>query len=36
MLLILVSRAQTEFITRCFTNGVEQILGVIAFNYFLE
>ena len=23
MLLLLVNRAQTEFITRCFTNGVE-------------
>lgn len=36
MLLLLVCRAQTEFITRCFTNGVEQILSVIAFYFYLE
>ena len=36
MLLILVNRAQTEFITRCFTNGVEQVLSVIAFYFYLD
>ena len=35
MLLTLVNRSQTEFITRCFTNGVEQVLSVIAFYFFL-
>ena len=35
MLLTLVNRSQTEFITRCFTNGVEQVLSVIAFYFYL-
>jgi len=36
MLLLLVCRAQTEFIIRCFTNGIEQVLSVVAFSFFLE
>ena len=36
MLLLLTCRAQNEFIIRCFTNGVEQILSVIAFYFYLN
>ena len=36
MLLNLACRAQTEFIIRTFTNGVEQILSIIAFYFFLD
>jgi len=36
MFLLLVSKVQTEYIVKCFTNAVEQILSVIAFYFFLE
>ena len=36
MLLLLVSKVQTEYVVKCFTNAVEQILSVIAFYYFLD
>ena len=36
MILNLLCRYQTTNISLCFTNSVEQILSVIAFNYFME
>ena len=36
LILLLVSKVQTEYVVKCFTNAVEQILSVIAFYYFLE
>ena len=36
MLLLLSSKVQTEYLIKCFTNAVEQILAVIAFYFFLQ
>ena len=36
LLLLLFCRVQTEYIVKCFTNAVEQILSVIAFYFFLD
>ena len=36
MLLLLCSKVQTEYLIKCFTNAVEQILAVIAFYFFLQ
>ena len=35
MLLMLLSHAQQAWATRCFTNTIEQIFGVLAFYYYL-
>ena len=36
MLLLLCSKVQTEYLVKCFTNAVEQILAVVAFHFFLQ
>jgi GPI mannosyltransferase 3 len=36
MLLMIFSRAQNEYIIRCFTNGIEQIFSVIAFYFYID
>ena len=36
MLLMLLSHAQQAWATRCFTNTIEQIFGVLAFYYYLQ
>jgi hypothetical protein len=36
ILLLVFNRCENEYIIRCFTNGLEQILSVVAFYFFID
>ena len=36
MILIVFNHFQNDYISHCFTNGIEQILGVVAFYFYLK